>query len=178
MRARLAPLLALVLLGALAFRSVHLASYELRRAILREEMKHRISQGLPEKDLVRFTFTAREHAALDLEDEGREFRLDGHLYDVVRTRATANGAVEVWAVDDRDELGLLVRLEALLEQGMDERGIGREDAREAVSALSEALPERPVTLDSFQGPVRELRPPLEQRPLRGAMNALLRPPRG
>ncbi len=137
---------ALLLLAVMAVQLVQVASFEVRRMALRREMKQQIRQGLPQHELVPFTFAPEEYEALEKEDGGREFWVDGHIYDVVRCSTDADGHVHIEAVDDRDEARLMAGLNDLLQNGMARKGMGRERARTVVAALACSLPIQPLNL--------------------------------
>lgn len=170
-------LTALLLLALMAMQLVQVASFEVRRMVLRQEIKQRIHLGLPEDELVRFAFTRTAYEALEKEDGGREFRIDGHLYDVVRSTVDADGTVHVEAVNDRAEARLIAHLGTLLGAGMKQRGMGREQARLLTSVLPMAMPEpimdRAWALQDGVGLERSLVTVL----CRGGLRELLRPPR-
>jgi len=129
------------------------------------------------KELVRFTFTPAEYEALEKEDGGREFWVDGHIYDVVRSMKEADGKVNIEAVDDRDEARLMAGLNDLLQNSMDDKGMGRDRARAVVAALAAALPIWPVRLAVIE-PGRALRYPAQGDPvLERASGDLFHPPR-
>lgn len=169
---------ALLLLAAMGLQLVEVASYELRRTALRHEMKQRIRQGLPQHELVRFAFSAAEYEALEKEDGGREFWVDGHIYDVVRSTIDADGTVRIEAVDDRDEARLMAGLNDLLQNGMACKGMGRDRARTVVAALAAALPIGPVRFTFFDPGQGRRFPAPWGPPLKGAVGDLFRPPRG
>ena len=171
-------LLAVLLLAAMAAQLVHLASFEVRRAGMRKEMKQHIREGLPEADLVRFTFTAAQFAALDKEDGGKEFWMEGHIYDVVRYAVSADGSVHIEAVDDRDEARLMADLGDLLQIGMERRGLGRGRASSVIALLATAMPEGRSIMMVF--PLLEGVMASDQRAafLERSDRELLRPPRG
>jgi hypothetical protein len=176
MRAPIPTLAALLLLAVISMQSVHLGLFEVRRQVVRKEMKQRIRQGLPQHALVRFSFTREAYKALEKEDGGREFWLDGHIYDVVRSTTDADGTVRIEAVDDRDEARLMAGLKELIEQGMDQRGQGRDKARAVIAMLAAALPEGrqamalPPALPVLHGIG------VKESALEGVMKELFRPP--
>jgi|688.fasta_scaffold08189_4 hypothetical protein len=170
-------LTSLLLLAVMAVQLVQVASFEVRRMALRREMKQQIRQGLPQHELVRFTFSSAEYEALEKEDGGREFWVDGHIYDVVRSMKEADGKVNIEAVDDRDEARLMAGLNDLLQNGMACKGMGRDRARAVVAALAAALPIWPVRLAVIE-PGRALRYPAQGDPvLERASGDLFHPPR-
>ena len=177
MRARIPSLLALLLLAVLVTQSVHLGLFEVRRLAVRKEMKQRIREGLPAHELVRFTFSAADYARLEKEDGGREFWVDGHIYDVVRSTTDADGTVRIEAVDDRDEARLMAGLKELIEQGMGQRGLDRGKAQLLVSSLAAAMPEDVLHVPVLAPAARVALRPMSAGPLEGVVDGLLRPPR-
>ena len=171
-------LTALLLLAVMAGQLLHLASFEVRRMGLRKEMKHRIREGLPQADLVRFTFTVAEYAALEKEDDGKEFWVEGHIYDVVRTSRSSDGSLHIEAVDDRDEARLMADLGNLLRDGMEQRGLGRGQASNVIALLAIALPEARSTLVLFPMLEGVMAHDHYAAALEGSAKELLRPPRG
>lgn len=177
MRARIPSLLALLLLAVLVTQSVHLGLFEVRRHAVRKEMKQRIREGLPAHELVRFTFTPSAYARLEKEDGGREFWVDGHIYDVVRSTTDADGTVRIEAVDDRDEARLMAGLKELIEQGKGQRGLDRGKAQLLVSSLAAAMPEDLLHVPVLSPGACVARTPMSVTPLEGIVDGLLRPPR-
>lgn len=135
-----------LLLAVMAVQLVQVASFELRRMVLRSEMKEQIRLGLPQDKLVHFTFSPSAYEALEKEDGGREFWVDGHIHDVVRSFTVPDGTVHIEAVEDRDEARLMAGLNELLQNGMARKGMDRERARTVVAALACSLPIRPLSL--------------------------------
>jgi len=170
-------LTSLLLLAVMAVQLVQVASFEVRRMALRREMKQQIRQGLPQHELVRFTFSSAEYEALEKEDGGREFWVEGHIYDVVRRTTGPDGSVHIQAVDDRDEARLMAGLNDLLQNSMDDKGMGRDRARAVVAAFAPAMPIGPVSLAVIE-PGRALRYPAHGDPvLERAPADLFHPPR-
>jgi hypothetical protein len=171
-------LTSLLLLAVMAVQLVQVASFEVRRMALRREMKQQIRQGLPQHELVRFTFSPAEYEALEKEDGGREFWVDGHIYDVVRRTMAPDGSMHIEAVDDRDEARLMAGLNDLLQSGMARKGMGRDRARALVAVFACSMPAAPLgltALDAGEG-LRYHVPgdPLLER----ATGDLFHPPRG
>lgn len=77
---------------------------------LRQEMKQAIKQGLPEDQLTHFRFSHDDYAQLDWEEDGREFRFNNRMYDVVRMHRSAT-YVEVACVHDEQETRLFAQLD-------------------------------------------------------------------
>lgn len=177
MGTRRSSLFALLLLALLVMQSMQLGLFEVRRHAVRKEMRQRIRQGLPAHELVRFSFGAADYARLEMEDGGREFWVDGHLYDVVRSITAADGTVRIEAVDDRDEARLMAGLKDLIEQGMGQRGLDRGKAQLLVSLLAAGMPEDALHCPAVPPAVRIVLMPLCTWPLEGVVDGLLRPPR-
>lgn len=177
MRGRIPPLFALLLLAVLVLQSVHLGLFEVRRHLVRKEMKQRIRLGLPQHELVRFSFSQQAYEALEKEDGGRELWVDGHIYDVVRSMTDADGTMHIEAVDDREEARLMAGLKELVKQGMDQRGMDRGKARQLLALLAAGMPERAMQLVAFSPGSDQARRTIAAAPLEGIVDGLLRPPR-
>lgn len=81
----------------------------------RSEMKARIKAGVPEKELHQITF-ASEEDILWVRD-GKEFKLKGRLYDVVRREGNT-----FFCVDDEQETQLFAHLDELCREQQDQDG--------------------------------------------------------
>jgi hypothetical protein len=88
-----------------------------QQRIVRRAVKHAMERGLSDAELVRWRFTAAEAAALDWKEEGREFRHEGQMYDIVRA-AWTDGHLEFWCWWDHEESELEQRLERLVRVAM------------------------------------------------------------
>lgn len=64
--------------------------YELAK--VRKEVKHQIKNGIPEDELHFFSLTQHEYEQLDWTREGKEFRYNGEMFDIVH-RKNVNGKV-------------------------------------------------------------------------------------
>ena len=50
----------------------------------RSEIKHKIKEAIPERELHLISVSTSANKAIDWVQEGKEFRLNGRMYDVVR----------------------------------------------------------------------------------------------
>jgi hypothetical protein len=76
--------------------------FELRLQHVRSEMRVNMRKGLHAEDLTRFSFSQKEAAALEWEDE-TEFRLNGKMYDVVSSESKNGQLLIVCIPDSREE---------------------------------------------------------------------------
>lgn len=107
MRHRWVHRMALFILALLFLQLGYLGSFQIRRWMAREAMEGLLLAGSPEDELNHFRFSADEYDALAWEERGREFRLQGRLYDVVRVVKGNEGFIELWCIDDERETRLM-----------------------------------------------------------------------
>lgn len=96
-------------------------SFELERNAIRSAMRWSILRGVDPSALEMLRFTTTEYAQLRFEDEGKEVRVDGHIYDIVHTTSAA-GTVIIHAVRDEAETALLADLDRRVQQAQDDQG--------------------------------------------------------
>jgi hypothetical protein len=84
----------------------------LQQQSVKRAVKHTLERGLTDSELVHWSFSPAEARALDWED-AREFKHQGHMYDIVRAAFVA-GRVELWCWWDHEESVLEQRLERLV----------------------------------------------------------------
>lgn len=149
MRARtLVPLFSLVLLAGLAWPFMAGIGLQVERISIRQAIKQRIKAGVPEGERLVFRFTDQELDALDWEEEGREFRRNGRMYDVVERHQLADGTVELSCIDDDQETRLFARLDGLTDLALGDRHASRPLVVPAcsppVKGLGLGTPERSV----------------------------------
>ncbi len=100
---------------------------------LKHEIREKIREGIPEKDLVRISFSAGEIP--DWEQEGKEFRKNGIMYDVVRIRDSADCMI-VYCIADDEETALHSTIHSLLTRQIQD---DRSPAGSPVNAFSKIL---------------------------------------
>lgn len=113
---------ALPILGVLLLELVYLGAFPLRRWFAREAAKALIAEQLSVDELTRLYFDASAFERIEWEEQGREFRLNDRMYDVVRARTTSAG-VEVWCIDDERETRLIDELMLAMGDARRERTI-------------------------------------------------------
>jgi len=87
--------------------------FRLMQSEIRHSIKSQLEQGVPEKDLVRIYFQGTDKP--DWVREGKEFRHQGRMYDIVRS-ASEDGKTVFYCIDDRKESLLLAQMEKLLRE--------------------------------------------------------------
>jgi hypothetical protein len=87
--------------------------FRLMQSEIRHSIKSQLEQGVPEKDLVRISFQGTEKP--DWVREGKEFRHQGRMYDIVRS-GCEDGKTVFYCIDDRKESLLVARMEKLLRE--------------------------------------------------------------
>lgn len=83
--------------------------FELSRRAIRKEIKTQIKAGIPEKDLIQFSFNSTELKKL-VWIKKNEFHLNGRLYDVVNRVFHSDGTVTLKCIDDLQEKELFAKL--------------------------------------------------------------------
>ncbi len=79
---------------------------------IRHSIKQRIKKGVPEGELIYFEENDDFLAAIEWEND-HEFRLDGAMYDVVKTETSSNKKVFA-CINDRQEEQLFAQLDELV----------------------------------------------------------------
>jgi hypothetical protein len=102
---------ALILVLVLPIWGSYLGLRQQQRTVKRA-VKHSLERGLADSELVHWRFSPAEARALDWKD-AREFKHQGHMYDIVRAALVA-GRVELWCWWDHEESVLEQRLEHLV----------------------------------------------------------------
>lgn len=106
-------LISLVIVNLFGFYSFFI----IRQVSIRNEISENIAQE-PVMRLQHFTFTQSQFDHLNWTVAGKEFNLDGHLYDIAGIQRT-NGAVEVTVEYDASETELVDNFLSLFSSGHD-----------------------------------------------------------
>lgn len=77
---------------------------------IRKEVKLKIKKGVPKDELFYFT-SKNPQTEFHWIKPDKEFELNGHLYDVVRTKILRNHSIELACVDDWQEAQLFQNLD-------------------------------------------------------------------
>ncbi len=85
------------------------AWFEFSRIAIRKEIKTQLKPGVPDKDLVQFSFTSIELKKLNW-IKHNEFSLNGRLYDVVHRSTNSKGFILLKCIDDIKEKELFASL--------------------------------------------------------------------
>jgi hypothetical protein len=84
---------------------------------IRSEVKTRIKLGVPEQQLCRIVFD--DEASVDWVKDGKEFRLDNRMFDVVRTE-TSRGKLIFYCINDLQEEALFAGLDEIIKKQMND----------------------------------------------------------
>jgi hypothetical protein len=84
--------------------------FRLLQEEVRHEIKYSLKQGIPEKDLTILSFSHGDR--INWVRQGKEFRYEGRMYDVVRQTENDRG-VTYYCIDDEKEARLITRMEQL-----------------------------------------------------------------
>lgn len=95
--------------------------FKLSQWNLRKEMKSLIKAGVPESELHVLPFSRRDLACLTWEREGKEFRKNGQMFDVVR-RVDKKDTVILYCVNDKQESVLFANLDEILSKNAEKNG--------------------------------------------------------
>lgn len=90
--------------------------FQIRRQLVRQEIKTQIKQGVPKADLVEFKFARGGEKLKKLQwHNDHEFRYNGSMYDIVEKSETADSLI-FKCVNDHQETLLFANLEKLLQK--------------------------------------------------------------
>ncbi len=150
------------------------ALFQVQQQQLKRQMKRAIKAGVPDAELHRIAFAASRHLR-DSERvqwmHEREFRLDGDMYDIVRSEQCGDSIIHHCVRDD-EETALFARLDALVreESGSNPAERGKSASLQRLASLlylpTETCCVRPSL--HFHGTVMQLAP--------APLHADLRPP--
>lgn len=105
----------LLLVFVFSFASPFL-TFKARQYQVRKEIKHRIKNGVPEKELTCFSLSdVLNDKSFGWEKEGKEFNFKGKLYDIVR-KELCQGKSVLKCIDDTQEKCLFTDLENMVTQ--------------------------------------------------------------
>jgi hypothetical protein len=79
--------------------------FQCRRMQVRKEVKREIKLNLAQRSNTTFVFDSEEWASLEWFTDD-EFRMDGHMYDLVRVTPCPDGSVEALCLPDTEETTL------------------------------------------------------------------------
>ena len=117
--------LPVLLIAVMGWQVVGSVPFLVERAQLRKEIKHRIKAGVPDEERVRFSFSMEGYDRLEWYERGKEFVLDGRMYDIVERAEMQDGTVLLECIDDVQETMLFASLEQVVRGGMETNNTGR-----------------------------------------------------
>ena len=102
---------------------------------VKEEMKYWITNSTSENNLTEFVFDKKDFYSLQWTEED-EFRYNGNMYDVVKTRVNQNGTITIVCISDKKEKELFTQLEEQTKQNS-ENSAGRKNEHNPVKIFSD-----------------------------------------
>ncbi len=90
--------------------------FKLLQNRIRKEIKIKIKQGVSEEELHKICFS--EGDKIDWVREGREFRCNDQMFDIVK-QEKENGRIVYLCINDKEEAQLFANLDALVKKQMD-----------------------------------------------------------
>lgn len=93
---------------------------------IRKEIKTLLKESVPENELCVITIPVKELKDIDWKRDGKEFKHNGTMYDIVRYK-TEKDVIHYYCVNDQQETQLFVYLEETVNQQMnnDKSPIGK-----------------------------------------------------
>jgi hypothetical protein len=88
-------------------------AFSVRQLAIRKEIKQRIKEGVSSQDLHTIGFSAEQASRISWMRKGKELRFNGEMYDVVRSKRTAD-SVYYYCINDEDEKMLFAKLDELV----------------------------------------------------------------
>ena len=104
----------IIVIGLLLIFLFNLGGYYIWYAILqwdiRQEVRAEIKKGLKEKDLCLISLPLKDENTLHWEEKGKEFRFEGNLYDVVKTKVLLGKRI-YYCINDKKERELIAHFQ-------------------------------------------------------------------
>lgn len=97
--------------------SGHFVTFKITQRSIKKEIKRKIKNHLPETELAVFTFSLSDLNKIDWEEKGKEFWLNGNMYDVVKKQENAD-SISFHCINDKQEKELFANLEELINRQM------------------------------------------------------------
>ncbi len=127
---------------------------------------------MPEAELAVFTFSISDLNKIEWEEKGKEFWLNGNIYDVVKKQETAD-SITFHCINDRQEKSLFANLEELINRQMNS------DAQSNNTSLKKFQSDYFLICTELQFPFTEIRflpIELKDKPLNGYLSESPLPP--
>ena len=87
--------------------------FEIDQCLIKEEIKEKLINNLPEKELTLIKISSAESTKIDWTEEGREFRYEGQMFDVVKIK-TGSDTTYYYCFSDEKESKLFSNLNNLV----------------------------------------------------------------
>ncbi len=97
--------------------SGYFVTFKIAQHSVKKEIRRKIKSHLPETELAVFTFSIADLNKLEWEEKGKEFWLNGNMYDVVKKQETAD-SITFHCINDSQEKSLFANLEELINRQM------------------------------------------------------------
>jgi predicted P-loop ATPase/GTPase len=93
-------------------------NFEIEQYRIKEEIKFEIINNLPENELTLVKISSGDNEKITWMDEGREFRYEGNMFDVVKSKK-ATDTTYYYCFNDIKESKLMARLDKLVKEQTD-----------------------------------------------------------
>lgn len=96
--------------------------FKIKQYYVRQEIKHRIKQGVPDDELILITVTPAIQHKLEWEfewEDEKEFRYEGMMYDVVKTEVIDETTIAYYCISDEQETTLFANLDEQVKKNRD-----------------------------------------------------------
>ena len=93
-------------------------NFQIEQFRIKEEVKEKIISNMPDKELTLIKITSRENDQIIWMEEGREFKYEGNMFDVVKIKKNKD-TTYYYCVSDVKESKLLVHLDKLVKEQTD-----------------------------------------------------------
>lgn len=95
----------------------YFALFSLEKNRIQKEVKTRIKEGIPKTKLIAYVFTPTEFEDLHWTKPGKEFRLNGEMYDIIQVEIKGDSKI-YWCYHDVAESKLFASLDSILQKQM------------------------------------------------------------
>ncbi len=95
----------------------YFALFSIEKNRIQKEVKTYIKEGIPKNKLKAFVFTPTEFENLQWTKPGKEFRLNGEMYDIIQIELNGENKI-YWCYHDMAESKLFANLDSILQMQM------------------------------------------------------------
>jgi hypothetical protein len=121
---------------------------------VKEEIKEKIISSLPENELIQVKISLADHKKLTWMEDGKEFRYDGNMYDVVKIKRSS-GITCYYCFNDEKESKLFANLDKMVKAQTDNSPSRTTQKKQTItyfapsSMFTQLLAETPVLFFEF-----------------------------